>query len=75
MSEKRGILLVNVGTPDGPSVPEVRRYLAEFLSDPHIIKVPAPVRWLLLNAIILPFRPKKRARTPTNASGPSRARR
>lgn len=61
MSEKRGILLVNVGTPDGPSVPEVRRYLAEFLSDPHIIKVPAPVRWLLLNAIILPFRPKKSA--------------
>lgn len=58
---QRGILLVNVGTPDGPSVPEVRRYLAEFLSDPHILAMPAPLRWLLLNAVILPFRPKKSA--------------
>lgn len=57
----RGVLLVNIGTPDDPSVKSVRRYLAEFLSDPRVIDLPAPARWLLLNAVILPFRPKKSA--------------
>ncbi len=62
MSElRRGVLLVNVGTPDDPSVASVRRYLAEFLSDPRVLDMPAPARWLLLNAVILPFRPKKSA--------------
>lgn len=62
MSElRRGVLLVNVGTPDDPSVPSVRRYLAEFLSDPRVVDLPAPARWVLLNAVILPFRPKKSA--------------
>jgi ferrochelatase len=55
----RGIILVNVGTPDEPTVPAVRRYLAEFLGDPSVIDLPAPARWLLLNLVILPFRPKK----------------
>jgi protoporphyrin/coproporphyrin ferrochelatase len=54
-------LLINLGTPDSPSVSDVRRYLREFLSDPRVIDIPAPARWLLLNAIILPFRPKKSA--------------
>lgn len=58
---RRGVLLVNVGTPDDPSVPSVRRYLAEFLNDPRVIDLPTPARWLLLNAVILPFRPKKSA--------------
>lgn len=58
---RQGVVLINVGTPDSPSVPDVRRYLAEFLSDPKVIDLPAPARWLLLNAIILPFRPKKSA--------------
>jgi len=58
---KTGILLINLGTPDSPSVKDVRRYLREFLSDPRVIDLPAPARWLLLNAFILPFRPKKSA--------------
>lgn len=54
-----GVILVNVGTPDEPTVPAVRRYLAEFLGDPAVIDLPAPARWMLLNLIILPFRTKK----------------
>ncbi len=57
----KGLLLVNLGTPDGPSTAEVRRYLREFLSDPQVIDIPAPARWLLLNLVILPFRPAKSA--------------
>lgn len=56
-----GVLLLQLGTPDSPSIPDVRRYLKEFLSDPRVLDVPAPVRWLLLNAIILPFRPRRSA--------------
>jgi ferrochelatase len=64
MSERdprTGVLLANLGTPDSPSVPDVRRYLREFLSDPLVIDLPAPLRWLLLNAVILPFRPRRSA--------------
>jgi protoporphyrin/coproporphyrin ferrochelatase len=56
-----GVLLVNLGTPDAPRTPEVRRYLREFLSDPRVIDLPAFPRWLLLNLIILPFRPRRSA--------------
>lgn len=56
-----GVLLVNLGTPDAPRPREVRRYLREFLSDPRVLDVPAPVRWLLLNLVILPFRPRRSA--------------
>jgi ferrochelatase len=56
---KTGILLINLGTPDQPDVPSVRKYLREFLSDPRVIDLPTPARWLLLNLIILPFRPKQ----------------
>lgn len=59
MSGKRhGVLLVNVGTPEAPTVPAVRAFLREFLGDPKVIDLPAPARWLLLNLVILPFRPK-----------------
>lgn len=54
-------MLINLGTPDAPQTAEVRRYLREFLSDPRVIDVPAPVRWMILNLFILPFRPKKSA--------------
>jgi ferrochelatase len=57
----RGVLLVNLGTPDSPAVRDVRRYLREFLSDPLVIDLPAPARWLLLHAVILPFRPRRSA--------------
>lgn len=53
-----GLLLVNVGTPDKPEPPEVRRYLAEFLSDPRVLDINAAGRWLLLNGVILRTRPK-----------------
>lgn len=56
-----GLLLINLGTPDSPAVPDVRRYLREFLSDPRVIDVPALRRWLILNLFILPFRPKRSA--------------
>lgn len=56
-----GVLLVNVGTPDAPTPEAVRRYLREFLGDPKVIDLPAPARWLLLNLVILPFRPQKSA--------------
>lgn len=57
--KKIGLLLINLGTPDSASVPAVRRYLREFLSDPYVIDLPAPLRWLLLNTVILPFRAKE----------------
>jgi len=53
-----GVLLVNQGTPETPRPREVRRYLREFLSDPRVIDIPALPRWLLLNALILPTRPR-----------------
>jgi ferrochelatase len=56
-----GVLLVNLGTPDSPAVPDVRRYLREFLSDPRVLDIPAAGRALLLNAVILPFRPARSA--------------
>ena len=59
--ERRGVLLVNLGTPDSPEVGDVRRYLRQFLSDPRVIDIPAVPRWLLLNLVILPFRPHKSA--------------
>jgi ferrochelatase len=59
--DKTGFLLVNLGTPLGPDVPSVRRYLRQFLSDPRVIDIPAPARWALLNLIILPTRPPKSA--------------
>jgi ferrochelatase len=57
----RAVLLVNLGSPDSPSIPDVRRYLREFLGDERVIDLPAPLRWLLLEGIILPTRPKKSA--------------
>src|SRR4051812_48441185 len=57
-----GVLLLNLGTPDTPSVPDVRRYLREFLSDPRVIDIHPAARWLLLNLVILPTRPAKSAR-------------
>ena len=56
-----GVLVVNLGTPASPSVPDVRRYLREFLSDPRVLTMAPIGRWLLLNLIILPFRPRKTA--------------
>lgn len=56
---KRGVLLMNVGTPDAPTEEAVRRYLREFLLDPDVIDLPAPLRHLLVRGIILRTRPKR----------------
>ena len=56
---KVGILLVNLGTPDGTDYWSIRRYLSEFLSDPRVIEIPKIVWQPLLQAVILTVRPKK----------------
>ena len=58
---KKGLLLVNLGTPEAPTAEKVRPYLAQFLSDPRVIDISPLGRWFLLNLFILPFRPKKSA--------------
>ena len=60
-TERTGLLLINLGTPDSPGVADVRRYLREFLSDPRVIEIHPLKRWLLLNLIILRFRPRQSA--------------
>lgn len=62
----RGLLLVNLGTPDAPTSAAVRRYLREFLSDPRVIDINPVGRALLLNLIILPFRSGKSAKLYQN---------
>lgn len=56
-----GVLIVNLGTPDSTETSDVRRYLREFLSDPRVVDINPVGRWLLLNLVILPFRPAKSA--------------
>ena len=58
---RTAVVLVNLGTPEAPTAPAVRRYLKEFLSDPRVVEIPRPIWWLILNAIILNVRPKKSA--------------
>jgi len=58
---KPALLLINLGTPQSPHPADVRRYLREFLSDPRVVEIPRPIWWLILNGVILPFRPKKSA--------------
>jgi len=59
---KKAVLLVNLGTPDSPKVPDVRKYLREFLLDRRVIDISALGRWLLVNLIIAPFRAPKSAK-------------
>ena len=56
---KTAVLLINVGSPDAPKVPTVRRYLTEFLNDKRVIDLPFLLRKFLVNLIIIPFRVKK----------------
>ena len=57
--DRVGLLLVNLGTPESPDPRDVRPYLREFLSDPRVLDIGAVPRWLLLNLVILPFRPRR----------------
>jgi ferrochelatase len=58
---KKAVLLLNLGSPDSTRVPDVRRYLREFLSDPRVLDVNPVLRAIVLNLFILPFRPRKSA--------------
>src|SRR3569832_682746 len=58
---KRAVLLVNLGSPDSPSVPDVRRYLREFLMDGRVLDAPWPIRFCVVNFSILPKRPAESA--------------
>src|SRR3989338_6379716 len=59
---KTGILLINLGIPDAPTVAAVRRYLREFLTDPYVVDLPWLLRWPLVNLIIAPLRASYSAR-------------
>lgn len=61
-SSKTGVLLVNLGTPDSPAVPDVRKYLREFLMDGRVLDIPFLGRWALVNLVIAPFRAPKSAK-------------
>ena len=52
-----GILITNLGTPDEATPSAVRRYLAEFLSDPRIVEAPRWIWWFALHGVILRIRP------------------
>lgn len=53
------IILANLGTPDAPTIPAVRRFLKQFLSDQRVIEIPKPIWQIILRLFILPFRPKR----------------
>jgi ferrochelatase len=63
---KKGVLLVNLGTPDSPETSDVRKYLDEFLMDPRVIDIGVVSRTLLVKGIIVPFRGPKSAKLYKN---------
>jgi protoporphyrin/coproporphyrin ferrochelatase len=60
--KKTAVLLINLGTPDSPLVPDVRSYLSQFLNDPRVIDIPWLSRKALVNLVIVPFRAPKSAK-------------
>lgn len=56
-----GVLLIQLGTPDAPTAPALRRYLHQFLSDPRVIDEPRWRWWFILHLFVLPFRPRQSA--------------
>lgn len=61
MKQAKAVLLVNLGSPDSPAIPHVRKYLRQFLMDRHVIDAPYLVRWLIVHLFVLPFRPRRSA--------------
>ncbi|AWT60382.1 MAG: Ferrochelatase [Candidatus Moanabacter tarae] len=57
----KAVILLNLGSPDSPTIKDVRRYLKEFLSDKRVVDLPLPFRLLVLYLKILPSRPKNTA--------------
>jgi ferrochelatase len=62
LSSETGVLITNLGTPEAPTKKAVRKFLAQFLSDPSVIQIPRPIGWLLLNGIILNIRTSQSAK-------------
>ncbi len=58
---KKGVILLNLGSPDSTSTPDVRNYLREFLMDSRVIDQPAILRWLIVHCFVLPKRPEQSA--------------
>jgi ferrochelatase len=59
---RTGVLLCNLGTPEAPTAPAVRRYLAQFLGDPRVVEIPKALWWLILHGVVLRLRPARSAR-------------
>jgi len=59
--ERTAVLLGNLGTPDAPTAAAVRRYLAQFLSDPRVVEIPRALWWPILHGVILRTRPARSA--------------
>ena len=57
----KAVLLLNLGSPDSASVPDVRKFLRKFLGDPRVLPLPFPLRKILIEGVILPLRSKKSA--------------
>lgn len=62
INPETAVVLINVGTPDSPSVRDVRKYLFEFLNDPRVIDIPWLLRKILVNLVIVPFRSPRSAK-------------
>lgn len=58
---RTAVLLINLGTPDAPTAPALRRYLREFLSDPRVVELPRILWWPILHGIVLNVRPRRSA--------------
>ena len=65
LKPKIGVLLVNLGTPDGTDYWSMRKYLKQFLMDRRVVDIFKPLWWLILNGPILTFRPSKSGRHET----------
>jgi protoporphyrin/coproporphyrin ferrochelatase len=59
--ERSAVVLINLGTPQAPTAPAVRRYLREFLSDPRVVELPRWIWWPILNGPVLALRPRRSA--------------
>ncbi len=59
--DRTGVLITNLGTPDAPTTPALRRYLAQFLRDPRVVEMSRPLWWLILHGVILRLRPRRSA--------------
>lgn len=61
--DRIGVLITNLGTPDAPTTPALRRYLKEFLWDPRVVEAPRLIWWFALNGVILNIRPPRSAKS------------